>query len=80
MTAPNVNPPTSSGWKVTGTVETMLPDSTGRYVTGYQVAFVTGDGNSGTVFLPRDRFSSQTVAAAVAEHAANLDGVNNLKG
>jgi hypothetical protein len=78
MTTPNSTPQTSSGWRVTGTTETMLPDSTGRYVTGYQVSFLTGAGNSGTVFVPRDRFSPQSVQVAVAEHAATLDAINTL--
>lgn len=78
MTAAAPNSATGSGWKVTGTTETMLPDSTGRFVTGYQISFTTGAGNSGTVFLPRDRFTQQAATDAINAHAALLDSVNGL--
>lgn len=65
-------------WRVTGQTETMALDGTGRYVAGVSVAFTTGNGHSGTVFVPRASFTVDNVRQAVQAAADLADNVGNL--
>lgn len=64
------------------TVTTMTPrdkiNEVGALTEGYDVAFVTGDGHAGSVFVPKATYRPDTVAAAVDELAGRLDAVGML--
>lgn len=77
MTA--VRPPSSGGtWQVVDVTERTDFSNPGRLVPGKDVAFTTGYGMRGTVFVPDAVFSPETVKAMVTPEAAKLDAVFNL--
>jgi len=52
----------------------------GDPVLGTQVYFTTGDGNSGSVFVPQARYGITLVRELVAAAAKELDGIGRLAG
>lgn len=77
MSAPNPSMPTS-GWTVTGQVETTTIGTDNRLVNGITVSFLTGDGVSGSVFVPNDQYTPDRVRAAIAARAGLLDAVQSM--
>lgn len=77
MTAQNYSIP-SSGWTITAQVEGSQVIPPGRVINGTTVYFSTGNGDSGSVFVPNDKYSVETVTAMVAARAAQLDAIANL--
>ena len=72
----NANQPTS--WEVTSQYEDTDVSVPGRLTQGYRVTFRTGQGHTGTVFIPLAQYRPDAVRAAVASQAALLDAVGNL--
>lgn len=69
---------TGTSWKVTGQTEYTQVQQTGPPVAGVKVMFQTGQGHTGTVFVPYSRYNTQNVAAAVSAAAAQMDAVGQL--
>jgi hypothetical protein len=69
-----------SGWRVTAQVtDQIINTDAGQTVTGVQVYFVTGDGNSGSVFIANRHYGSAKHVRAVLHAAAQqLDSIGQL--
>lgn len=67
-----------AGWTVTSTSPNTNVDTAGRVVKGYTVAFQTGLGHQGTVFVPESQFSPDIVRGMVKAQAAIVDEINTL--
>ncbi len=70
----------SSGWHVTGQVsdQTVLTNA-GQAVTGVLVYFTTGDGHSGSVFIPDNHYTNKKyVHDAIQAKAVVMDEVGKL--
>ena len=65
-------------WTVTSMTPRDRVSETGVLTEGYDVAFVTRDGHTGTVFVAKATFRPDTVAAAVDELARTLTDVGYL--
>ena len=66
----------------TWTVESQTPATraliTGQVAEGYDIAFLTGQGHAGTVFLPNPKYNVANVRAAIQALADQLDAVGAL--
>lgn len=69
-----------SGWSIESQTETLELDARQRAVQGYSVAFVTGKGHRGSVFIPKNQYTPINVRATVAAAANTLDEVAGLTG
>lgn len=69
--------PAPGGWNVTGQQEATRVLN-GTAVTGYDVFFTTGQGHSGSVFLPTPMYTVDNVRAAVTTRAQLLDTIGAL--
>lgn len=67
-------------WKFQSQSATLGIGPDGKATEGYQVYFVTGSGQQGSVFVVRSLYNPANVAAAIAAHAAELEGVAKLSG
>jgi predicted aconitase with swiveling domain len=68
-------------WRVTSQIETTEADATGRLTAGYRVYFTTGDGQSGSVFVPMALYTNATaVKSLIADQAAAVVTVAGLTG
>jgi len=76
MTMNQTPPPTT--WQVTGQTEYTQVGQTGPPVAGVKVFFTTGQGHSGSVFLPSAQYNAANVRAAVQAAAVNMDQVGSL--
>lgn len=65
-------------WTVTSMTPRDRINEVGALTKGYDVAFVTGDGHAGSVFVPEATYRPDTVAVAVDELAQRLDAVGML--
>lgn len=67
-------------WKVTGQLDGQLNiGATGNPVTGVQVSFTTGLGNSGTVFVPDSIYpDARATWTVINDRAVLLDAVSGL--
>lgn len=69
-----------SGWQIESQTETVELDARQRAIQGYSVAFLTGQGHRGSVFVPKAQYTPLNVRAAVAAAANTLDEVGKLSG
>lgn len=67
-----------ASWRVVNVTQGVGQDPTGRYVNGFEVTYQLKSGLSGTVFLAKDAFNEDAVAAAVSSAAATLYNVSQL--
>jgi hypothetical protein len=67
-----------TSWQVTGQTEYTQVGATGPPVAGVKVYFTTGQGHSGSVFLPAASYNVANVRAAVAAQAEQMDAVGSL--
>lgn len=65
-------------WRVDSQSPTSKIDRTNNVVEGYDIAFTTGLGNHGTVFVPHLQYTPPLVRDAVAAAAAAVDAVGQL--
>jgi len=70
--------PPATTWQVTGQTEYTQVGATGPPVAGVKVFFTTGQGHSGSVFLPNAQYNVANVTAAVQAAAQNMDAVGAL--
>lgn len=68
------------GWEVTGQVEGVKPDNTGKFVAGVTVSFHTNTGQTGSVFIPDTQYTPENVKRLVAAKADMMTAVAGLKG
>ena len=57
-------------WHVTGQLEQQKIDPSGQVVDGMTIMYQTGDGVSGTVWLPMTQYTTENVRRAIAAKAA----------
>lgn len=67
-------------WTVESQMETTDLGPAGQFVPGIRVTFKTRHGVVSSVFVPRERFTPETVRAAIQAHAEDLDAVQALTG
>lgn len=70
--------PQQSSWRVTSQTEQTQPNGLGQFVQGMMVAFITGNGVRGTVFVPDTQYNTDTVRQLISQKAAALDAVGSL--
>lgn len=73
-------PSMNGKWRVTSQAETSEPNGQGQFVKGITVAFTTGHGVQGTVFVPEAQYNTDTVRQLIAQKVAALDAVGGLTG
>lgn len=69
---------TPTTWSIDSQSTVTRADATGNVQQGYDIAFTTGDGNHGVVFVPNNRYTLAYVQAAVHEQAVKVDQVGRL--
>lgn len=69
---------TPAAWTVDSQVERTRATPANTVEEGYDVAFHTGNGHYGTVFVPRSRYTVVNVATAVQEAADKLEAIGSL--
>ena len=68
-------------WTITGQTEEYARDpQDGEYKDGVRVRFTTGDGQRGSVFVPRTDYTEAVVRQRVADWASRMAGVADLVG
>ncbi len=68
-----------SGWQVTGQVtDQVRVTDAGQTQVGTYVYFTTGEGHSGSVFVPDQHYNAKTVHSMIAAKALMLDEVGKL--
>jgi hypothetical protein len=66
-------------WRVTGQLDNQYDNgTTGQPVLGHIVQFVTGAGDTGSVFIPETRFNPTVVHNAITAKANLIDQVSKL--
>lgn len=66
-------------WQVTAQTPNQIQvTSAGQVVNGTEVYFSTGDGNTGSVFVPDDHYNEKTVRDMVQARADIIDAVGGL--
>lgn len=66
-------------WQVTGDTPGQYDfDGAGNPVVGHTVAFVTGEGHTGSVFIPDTHYNATYVRAQIQAKARIVDEVNTL--
>lgn len=69
---------TPAAWAVDSQVERTRATPANTVEEGYDIAFHTGQGHSGTVFVSRARYNLENVAAAIQEAADKMDAIGSL--
>lgn len=70
----------NAAWIITQQTESQDIGPSGTFVAGVKVTFRTARGVTASVFVPADSYSAENVRAAVAEKAATVDAVADLRG
>lgn len=68
----------SATWRIDSQSPRTRATTTGGVEDGYDIAFVTGEGHPGTVFVPLNRYTPARVQALVQEAANNADAIGSL--
>lgn len=72
-------PAPTDTWQVVGQAPASKVNPSGTDVQeGYDVTFVTGQGHTGTVFVPLSQYRPDRVKELIAARAAMLDQVGSL--
>jgi hypothetical protein len=70
--------PPGVSWRVTSQQEGTQPGPAGTYTKGVTVYFNVSTGDSGSVFIPNNMYTSDNVIAAVNARAAQLAEISQL--
>lgn len=70
--------PAGVTWRVVAQQETTAPGPAGTYTKGVIVSFLLNSGEQGSVFVPNQTYSADTVRAAVNAKAALMAEVAAL--
>lgn len=65
-------------WEITAQREDYRPGPTGAFVTGVVISFRTGQGHTGSVFVPDTLYTVDAARSAIAARAAAMDAVGRL--
>lgn len=66
-------------WHVTGQAADQYEvDGAGNPVTGYVVSFLTGGGNRGNVFVPKDQYKEATIRTLIQAAANTMDAISAM--
>jgi len=76
MSMPGSPAPTT--WQVTGQTEYTQVSATGPPVNGVKVFYQTGQGHTGSVFVPYSQYNAQNVTNLVSQAAAQMDTIGSL--
>lgn len=76
MTMPSPAP--SLSWQVTGSTETTRYGANNVPIRGRLTEFVTGQGGTGTVFIPDTVTTPEAMRAVIQAAAERVDTVNSL--
>lgn len=74
------NPADLTSWQVTGQTEYTQVNATGPPVNGVKVFYQTGQGHTGSVFVPYSQYNTQNVRSLVSAAAAQMDAIGQLSG
>lgn len=71
--------PPIGGWRVTGQRQTqqLIPGSP-QFTTGVEVSFITGYGVTGSVFVPNNQYTTDTVQSIIGDRVKQLDAISTL--
>lgn len=69
---------TPSTWQVTGQTQRIKANAANGVEEGYDVTFTTGQGHTGSVFVPMARYTPDNVRVLIAAQAQLLDSVGAL--
>lgn len=72
------NPADQPTWRVDSQSPTTRVSPTGQVEDGYDIAFTTGLGQPGTVFVANARYTPANVKAVIAARAAQIDAIATL--
>lgn len=68
-------------WQVTSDTPDQLEfDNAGNPVQGHRVAFLTGEGNKGSVFVDDNHYTPAKVRELINAQAVKADAIANLSG
>lgn len=67
-----------ASWRVDSQVPRTRANATGGIEDGYDIAFTTGMGHPGTVFVPMARYQPDVVRAMIQAQADVIDAVGSL--
>ena len=67
-----------ASWQVTAQSPRTEVNGAGNLVNGYTVLFTTGDGHTGSVFVPVAQYNPDTVKGMIQPLADQLDAVGSL--
>lgn len=76
--AVSMQPPATTSWTFDNQVETLQPSPTGGVTSGWKVTFVTGDGHTGSVFVPDAQYSPDVVKRLIDAKVATMAQVARL--
>lgn len=69
---------TPATWRIDSQSPRTRATATNGIEDGYDVAFTTGEGHNGTVFVPMSRYTPAKVKDAIQEQADLLDSIGSL--
>lgn len=69
---------TPASWRVDSQTPRTRATSTGNVEDGYDIAYVTGEGHAGTVFVPARNYTVDKVKAVIQEAADKADSIGAL--
>jgi len=78
MAVANPSPAPAGSWSVIGQQEQVEFDQQGKMQNGVKISFQTGQGHSGTVFVPQAQYNPERVKELVAAKAQLMDQVGAL--
>lgn len=70
--------PYHAAWIVESQTPATRALATGQVAEGYDIAFLTGQGHAGMVFVPNPKYTVDNVRAAIQAQADLLDAVGAL--
>lgn len=68
----------NGSWSVTSQAEYTQIQPDGTPVRGYKVYYRTGNGQTGSVFVPPESYNPESVRAMIQAAAANTDAIGAL--
>jgi len=78
MAVTDATPAPAGSWVVTGQQEQVEFNQQGQMQHGVKISFQTGEGHTGTVFVPQAQYNPDMVRSLVAAKAQLMDQVGAL--
>ena len=81
MSQPSIGGPApGTGWSIITQRVVTAPNEAGILATQWEITFVTGQGQTGSVLIPQTSYNVETVRQKVTAQATTMDQVQSLKG